>query len=372
MRFRTFKIARLFGIPIIVDFTWLPVVALHIWLASSVYLPRQTGYTFTTLEYYVFGVIMSVLLFASIVAHELAHALAARLERVQIVNIQLHVFGGWTRLVGEPSTPLGEFRIAVAGPSASFVVGLGFFICLALVEWLPNFGYKPMIERMFVYLFIGNLVLAMFNLLPGLPLDGGRALRAWLWHRSGDIVQATKTSKRMGIAIAYMLSSFGLFSAAWWGDYLSGAWLVVVGFFLYNVARANDRQQVAWTESLREPGTIGERMSAPAVGVPPDVTIDDFIERVLSSHRHTTFPVMRDGRLHGIVSLERMRSVPKEAWSRTLIREVMEPVNETLFISSRASVPYAVNKLSKSGIGHLAVVDNEGLVVGYVSRADLH
>lgn len=368
MRFRTFKIARLFGIPIIVDLTWLPVVALHIWLASSVYLPRQTGHTFTTLEYYVFGVIMSVLLFGSIVAHELAHALAARLERVEIIDIQLHVFGGWTRLVGEPSTPLGEFRIAVAGPSASFVVGLAFFICLALVEWLPHFEYKPMIERMFVYLFIGNLVLAMFNLLPGLPLDGGRALRAWLWHRSGNITQATKTSKRMGIAIAYMLSSFGLFSAAYWGDYLSGAWLVVVGFFLYNVARANERRAAA----VRVRGTIGELMSAPPVGVPPDVTIDDFIERVLSSHRHTTFPVMRDGRLHGIVSLERLRAVPKDVWSRTLIREVMEPVNDTLFISSRASVPHAVHKLSKSAIGRLAVVDNEGLVVGYVSQADLH
>jgi Zn-dependent protease len=204
---------------------------------------------------------MSALLFGSIVAHELAHAFAARLEGVQIIDIQLHIFGGWTRLAGEPSTPLGEFRIAVAGPSASFVVSLAFFICLALAEWLPLFDLKLMIERMFVYLFIGNLVLAMFNLLPGLPLDGGRALRAWLWHRNGDVVQATKTSKRMGIAIAYMLSSFGLFSAVWWGDYLSGAWLVVVGFFLHNVARANDRHRVSVKSSATETG-LDTRLNA--------------------------------------------------------------------------------------------------------------
>ena len=390
MRFRTFQIARLFRIPIIIDFTWIPVVLLHVWLASAIYLPRQTGHAFTVTEYYLFGTLMSALLFSSIVAHELAHAVAARLEGVRIIDIQLHIFGGWTRLASEPPTPLGEFRIAVAGPSASFVVGLIFFLCLAVVEWLPVFSYRVMLERVFVYLFIGNLVLAMFNLLPGLPLDGGRALRAWLWHRNGDVMAATRTAKKMGTAIAYMLSSFGIFSAFWWGDYLTAVWLVIVGFFLRNVAEGDyrQRQKVAKAEAdakanangnensdahakWRVPGTVGEIMSSPPIGVAPETSIDDFIEQTLSEHRHTTFPVIKGGRLHGILSLSRVRPLPQSEWSRVTVKEVMEPVSDAQFVPVRSSIVHAEHKLNGGNLKHLAVVDGEGVVVGYLSGKDL-
>jgi Zn-dependent protease len=380
MRFRTFQIARLLGIPVIIDFSWIPVVLLHIWLASAIYLPRQTGHVFSLTEYYLFGTLMSALLFSSIVAHELAHAVAARLEGVRIYDIQLHIFGGWTRLASEPPTPLGEFRIAVAGPTASFVVGLAFFLCLAVVEWLPAFSYRVIFERVFVYLFIGNLVLAMFNLLPGLPLDGGRALRAWLWHRTGDVMAATRTAKRMGTAIAYMLSSFGIFSAFWWGDYLTAVWLVIVGFFLRNVAEGDyrHRQSVAQANasadvesSWRIPGTVGEIMSMPPIGVAPETSIDDFIEQTLSEHRHTTFPVVKGGRLHGILSLSRVRPVPQSEWSRVAVRDVMEPVSEAQFIPVRSSISHAKHKLNGGSLKHLAVVDADGVVVGYLSARDL-
>ncbi len=384
MRFRTFQIARLFGIPVIIDFSWIPVVLLHVWLASAIYLPRQTGHEFSVAEYYLFGTLMSALLFSSIVAHELAHALAARLEGVRIIDIQLHIFGGWTRLASEPPTPLGEFRIAVAGPTASFVVGLAFFLCLALVEWLPAFNHRIIFERVFVYLFIGNLVLAMFNLLPGLPLDGGRALRAWLWHRSGDVMAATRTSKKMGTAIAYMLSSFGIFSAFWWGDYLTAVWLVIVGFFLRNVAEGDYRQRQSVEKAnanapakddvelkWRVPGTVGEVMSTPPIGVAPETSIDDFIEQTLSEHRHTTFPVIKGGRLHGILSLSRVRPVPQSEWSRVAVGDLMEPVSEAQFVPVRSSISHAEHKLNGGSLKHLAVVDPDGVVVGYLSGRDL-
>ncbi len=383
MRFRNFKIARLFGIPVFAAYTWLPVVALHIWLASAYYLPRQTGFRFSTVEYYLYGALMTALLFASILAHELAHALMARVEGIGIRDIELHIFGGWTRLEGEPSRPLAELRIAVAGPSMSFLVGLLFLAGLLIVEWVgPLNPLQLPLREVFRYLFLGNLVLAMFNLLPGLPLDGGRALRAWLWHRSGDVMEATRIAKRMGIGIAYMLSSFGIFSALWWGDYLTGVWMLIVGFFIRNVAETDwrQRQQAMRAESTpatgedlrwRQAGTVGAVMSRPAVSVLPDRRIDEFIEETLTAHRHTSFPVAVEGRLHGILDLQRLRQLPKEQWEHAAVREVMEPVSDELFIPVQASLAHAAHKLKMSPIGRLAVVDHEGRLVGYLSKKDL-
>lgn len=377
MRFRTFQLARLFGIPVIIDYSWLPVVGLHVWLASGFYLPQLTGGELPAWQYYLCGTLMTVLLFASILAHELAHALMARLEGVKIYDIQLHIFGGWTRLASEPSTPLAEMRIAVAGPAMSFIVGIIFMICVPLSHLLVSSTTLPLRES-FRYLFLGNLVLAMFNLLPGLPLDGGRALRAWLWHRKGDVLEASRLAKQMGVGIAYMLSSFGLFSAFWWGDYLTAVWMIIVGFFLKNVAESDYRhRQRAHAAEQRErklwrvEGTVGSVMTAPAVSISPDSRLSEFIDRTLAEHRHTTFPVARDGRLYGMLSLERLRRVPREEWERILVRDVMEPVSEDQFITVRASLEHAERKLKESPVGNLAVVDTDGLLVGYLGPGDL-
>jgi Zn-dependent protease len=220
MRFRQFQLAQIAGIPVMIDYRWLIVAGLHVWLASGFYLPRQVA--LPAWQYWVFGALMTALLFASILAHELSHALVARLEGIQIHDIQLHIFGGWTRLANEPRTPLAELRVAIAGPVSSFLLGLLFLVCLELAQWsvpdLPAYRLLRLpLREMLRYLFLGNLVLAMFNLMPGLPLDGGRALRALLWHRRKDILAATETAKRMGVALSYMLISYGLYRVIrWW------------------------------------------------------------------------------------------------------------------------------------------------------------
>ncbi len=383
MRFRPFKIARLFGIPVYADYTWLPVVLLHVWLASAFYLPRQTGSQLHIWEYYAFGSLMTLLLFASILAHEFAHALMARIEGIGIRDIQLHIFGGWTRLEGEPRKPLSELKIAVAGPSMSFLIGLLFLILLLTVEWVgPRSPIYPPLRETFRYLFLGNLVLAMFNLLPGLPLDGGRAMRAWLWHRSGDVMESTRLATRLGVGIAYMISSFGIFSALWWNDYLTGVWMVIVGFFIKNVAESDWRQrQQAMQESAiegggddnrwRTPGTVGSVMSHPAITVEPDSKVSDFVDRVLAEYRHTSFPVSSNGRLYGILTLQQLRELPSEQWDEVLVREVMEPVRDELFIPVQASLKHAAHKIKMNDLGRLAVIDPDGNLVGYITASDL-
>ena len=384
MKFRKFQIARLFDISVFTDYTWLPIVALHIWLASSVYLPRQTGSQASVIEYYIAGTFMTALLFGSIIAHELAHAVMAKAEGLKVLDIELHVFGGWTRLETEPRTPMAELRIAVAGPSMSFVVGLFFFLLLFLVGFLEPSIWKFLFVEIFRYLFLGNFVLAMFNLLPGLPLDGGRAMRAWLWHRSGNVEEASRVARKLGIGISYMLSSFGIFSAVWWGEYLTGIWMLVVGFFIRNVAEGDRRgaREADWRHSgsaaerahehWRRPGTVGAVMSFPAVAVRPDFEVSRFIDEILTRHRHSTFPVAVDGRLHGMVDLRKLREVPREDWDGRLIRDVMEPVNEGLFVGVQASLDHAMRKLRASPSGHLAVLDPDGVLIGYLSGSDLN
>ncbi len=387
MQLRQFQIAKPFGIPLIIDVSWLPMAVLHVWLVSQFWLARGMGDWLPQWAYYVVGVVVTALFFLSILLHELSHALVARLEGIEIYDIQLHIFGGWARLVGEPRTALAELRVAIAGPASSFLLGVFFWLCLFIVQLFGarNDPASEVAASSFKYLLAANLTLAMFNLLPGLPLDGGRVLRAWLWHRRGDIVSATRTAKRFGVAIAYMLISYGIFLVAYdvfrgrlSQDFLAAAWLLLVGTFLMKAAEQDYRirvfqqaEQQQQTARWDIAGTVGSVMRTPPVSVLPDLRVSEFIDRILAKHRQTSFPVARDGRLHGMLLLQRLREVPKEEWEQVVVRDVMEPIDESHFVTVRASIEHATRKLKSNQIGQLAVIDSEGLLVGYLCETDL-
>jgi Zn-dependent protease/CBS domain-containing protein len=385
MILRPFQLARISGIPLMIDYTWPLVFGLHFWLVAAFYLPLRSPYL-EVWEQVFFGLVMTALFFASIVLHELAHAFAAKVEGIRTLEIRLHVFGGWARLERESPTPMTDLRIALAGPAMSFLIGVFFVLCL-LATNSQAMRYSPW-RATFWYLAIGNLGLAVFNLIPGLPLDGGRALRAWLWHRSSDILAATRTATRLGVALSYMLISYGLFHAVWRRDFFSAVWIIIIGVFLKQAAEGIYRQQQAVTNfrsaatkssasaaasavSSAAPGTVGAVMHTPPVTVAPDLSVSEFIERVLDRHRQTGFPVARDGRLYGVLSLEKLKELPREAWARTTVGEVMLPVDDSLFVTARASVEHAAVKLRASRLSHLAVIDGDGLLVGHLSDADL-
>jgi Zn-dependent protease len=394
LRFPQFQIARLFGIPLIIDYSWLPMAVLHVWLVAEFWLARGMGTWLPQWAYFVIGTLVTALFFASILIHELAHALIARLEGIEIYDIQLHIFGGWARLVGEPRTALAELRVAIAGPASSFLLAVLFWLCLFVVQQLGahNDPAAEAAASSFKYLAAANLTLAMFNLLPGLPLDGGRALRAWLWHRRKDVLSATRTAKRCGIAIAYMLISYGMFligsgllRGTLWRDVLAASWLLVVGVFLMRAAEQDYRfrvEQRAYEDEAQRlqaqasaqwnvAGTVGAVMRTPVISVAPELKVSEFIDQVLVEHRQTIFPVAREGRLHGMLALERLRDLPQAEWERRLIREVMEPVDETQFVTVRASLDHAVHKLKASPLGQLAVLDSDGFLVGCLSPAEV-
>ncbi len=394
MRFPQFQLARLFGIPLIIDYSWLPMAALHVWLVAEFWLARELGAWLPQWAYFVIGTLVTALFFASILLHELAHALIARLEGLEIYDIQLHIFGGWARLVGEPRTAMAELRIALAGPASSLLLAALFWLGLCAVQLLGarNDPAAAAAASSFKYLAAANLTLALFNLLPGLPLDGGRALRAWLWHRRKDVLSATRTAKRCGLAIAYMLIAYGLFllgsgllSGTLWRAVLAASWLLVVGVFLRNAAEQDYRfrvEQRAHEDELNRlhaqatarwnvAGTVGAVMRTPVVSIPPELKVSEFIDQVLAAHRQTIFPVAHAGRLHGMLALERLRAVPKAEWERRLIRDVMEPVDETQFVTVCASLAHAAYKLKANPHSQLAVLDSDGLLVGCLSETEL-
>jgi Zn-dependent protease/predicted transcriptional regulator len=389
MRIKQFQLGRIFGIPLIIDYSWLPIAALHIWVVSRIWMAREVYPPLPIWHNLIIGTAITALFFASVLIHELSHAFVAKMEGLSIQDIQLHIFGGWARLIGDPPTPMAELRIAVAGPVSSFLLAVFFWLWLFLAERLSAGSIVAQAAgAALFYLAAANLFLAMFNLLPGLPLDGGRVLRAILWQKRKDILSATRTTMKLGVWLAYVLIAYGLFLCAFaalnggsWQDYMGAVWLPIVGVFLKSAAendyRYRERQsageQIQRDESRRwkVSGTVGAIMRSPAVSVSPELSIAEFIDKILTAHRHTHFPVAREGRLHGVLSLDRLREEPKEKWERMTVAEVMKPIDESLFITVRASIDHARRKLNVNPLGFLAVIDQDGLLIGHIIAKDL-
>jgi Zn-dependent protease/predicted transcriptional regulator len=392
MRLKQFQLGRIFGIPLVIDYSWLPIAALHIWAVSRFWMVAEVHPPLPIWHNLIIGTVITALFFASVLIHELSHAFVARMEGLSIQDIQLHIFGGWARLIGDPPTPMAEFRIAVAGPVSSFLLAVFFWLWLFVAERLSagSTAAQAAAAALF-YLAAANLFLAMFNMLPGLPLDGGRVLRAILWQKRKDILSATRTTMKLGVWLAYLLIAYGLFLVVdavlnspgreMWKEFMGAGWLLVLGVFLRSAA-VNDyryRERQSAGEQIRRDegkrwkvgGTVGAIMRSPAISVSPELSVAEFIDKILAAHRHTHFPVAREGRLHGILSLDRLRKEPKEKWERMTIAEVMKPIDESLFITVRASIDHARRKLSMNRLGFLAVVDQDGFLIGHLNAKDL-
>lgn len=377
-RLRPFQLARLRGIPLMVDYTWVFVVLIYFWLGSQIYLVQQVGRIGLT-EALVFGGLFTVLMFASIVIHELAHAFVAEQEGIRTLEIRLHIFGGYARLAGEPKTALAELRIAIAGPVASFLLGAFFMVCVIVTQFFSAEFVHVSLRELFLWLFRGNVALAMFNLIPGLPLDGGRVLRAFLWHRSKDILAATLVAKRLGVALSYMLASYGIYRAIWYRDPFVAVLMITLAFILKKAAEEDYRFRKLQSDYTKETGinvsemlgTVATVMKQSPVTVPPTMRVSEFIDGILAKHRQTYFPVAHDGRLYGLLALEKLRAVPEGNWETTIVRDVMQPVDDSLFIPMKASIEHAAKKLKASPLNYLAVIDNDGILVGSLSAAEL-
>ncbi len=352
-------VARVYGIPVRIDYRWFFVFALSVWLVASNLRHGTSGIPATSSAMAWFlGIVTTLALFLSVFGHELSHALMGRAEGIEIEEIVLHPFGGLARLRSEPENPRAEFRIAIAGPAASFLFALLGFGAMVIA----NMGGYSTTAAVFFFLWFGNLLLAVFNLFPGYPLDGGRILRAFLWQRSGNIAEATRIAGRCGQLIAWALICVGVLIAIQRRDLFTGLWTVLIGLFLLDAASSVVRH--ASTSKQR---TVADAMIAPAT-IAPDVLISHFVDSILPRYRQTSFPVAHEGRLHGILSLEDLKQLPRERWRTTRAREVMRPIAPAFFVEESVPMSRANDMMQRNGLGSLAVIDGAGNLVGFLQR----
>ena len=364
---RQILIARVYGIPVRIDYRWFIVFAMSVALiAANVRKYPLQLFKFTLpatgdAVAWTLGVVTTLGLFLSVFGHELSHALMGRTEGIEIEEIVLHPFGGLARLKTQPENPKAEFRIAVAGPAASFLFSLVAFGGMVLTSTLHfDFG-----TAFFFFIGAGNLLLAVFNLFPGYPLDGGRVLRAIIWKRSGNIRDATRIAGFCGQLMSLVLIAFGIYMvlAPTFHAYFMGLWSVLVGVFLLGAANSVVR-------STRESATVAQAMSPP-IAIEPDLPITRFVDEILPLHRHVTFPVAHDRRLLGILSLEDLKKIPREKWRGVRARQVMRTVDAQLFVPENATIESVNDLLEHNGVGAVGVVNGTGELVGFLRRGRL-
>jgi Zn-dependent protease/CBS domain-containing protein len=363
---RRITVTRIHGIPVRIDFRWFIVFFLSVWLIAvnlshgGIWVMQGQLLPVGVPAAWVLGIVTTLGLFLSVLGHELSHALMARAEGIEIDEIVLHPFGGLARLRNEPNSPGAEFRIAVAGPAASFVFAVVGFLLMYLARVVD---YR-IIAGILGLISLGNLLLAVFNLFPGYPLDGGRVLRALLWRRTGDIKEATRMAGICGMLIAAILIIFGIYMAIApnFRSYFMGLWSVLVGLFLFDAAYS-----VVKHSRQRMRHVVSEAMSAP-FSIEPDTLISQLIDSILPLHRQTAFPVALQQRLHGMLSLEDLKSLPREKWHQTRARDVMRPIASRFFVGPNATLDSARDLMSKNGIGSVAVVGKNGELVGFLQN----
>ncbi len=304
-----------------------------------------------------FGVLTTLVFFASIFLHELSHAFIARMEGIDVMEIVLHPFGGLARFRHEPDTPRAEFRIAIAGPAASFLLALVFF---ALMLAANRLGEGNILSPLCFLLFLLNFLIAVFNMFPGYPLDGGRVLRAYLWARGTDLNDATVLTGRFGKVIGVVMVVFGLFVAVVQAQFFMGLWTILIGIFLYDSA-SGIIKQVRELDNL----IVEDVMKLPN-SIAPGITVLNFVDTILPVYRQTVFLVAKDHQLYGILALEDLKLLPRDEWKTTEIKSVMRPITTEFFVESNFLLRDAKELMRHNGLGALGVIDSNGNLVGFM------
>jgi Zn-dependent protease len=360
---RPIPLLKLAGFQVGLDWSWLILAVLITWtLSSGVFPAYYPG--LTPAAYWSMGVIAALGLFASIILHELAHAIVARRYGLPIRRITLFIFGGVADMAAEPDRPAVEFWVAIAGPIASCLIALVSWI---LLQAASGVGAGVPVVGVFAYLATINVVLAVFNLVPAFPLDGGRMLRAILWSWQGSLRRATRIASAIGGGFGLLLIVLGVWRVLI-GDFVGGMWWFLIGLFVRFAAQAS-YQQVLMREGLRGV-PVRKIMAANPVAVPPDITIAQLIDDYVYRHHHSMFPVVENGRLIGCVGMHDIKRQPRERWAATAVTEIMQPCSAATAISPDMDAMEALSTMSRTQNTRLLVTEGDRLV-GVVTVRDV-
>lgn len=354
-------IGKYFGIPVKLHWSWFIIFGIVTWALAAGYLPSLYD-DWSDAAYWGVGAATSILFFASVLAHELAHSLVARAAGMTISGITLFALGGVSQLTEEPQSPKIEFRMAIAGPGTSLLLGgifLGtYFVTRESIEILAGLTF---------WLGYINVALAIFNMIPGFPLDGGRVLRSILWWRSGNLRTSTRTATTLGRGIGYFFIFGGIFLIFWgWPEWLfQGLLIAMIGWILENAALGSYRQ-VALHDMLSG-HKVKEVMSSECTMIPAGTTVERLVnEHILSSGRRC-FPVTDDGRVLGLITVHNVKVVPREQWANRTVKEAMTPLDKVKQVKPDEDLTSVMQLLTDEDVNQLLVVDKDK-VIGMVGR----
>jgi Zn-dependent protease/CBS domain-containing protein len=335
----------------------LIILVLLSWSLAVGWFPTlYPGWTRAT--YWLVGIIAALLLFVSVLAHELAHSLVARARGLPVTSITLFIFGGVSNLEREPTSAGSEFQVAVVGPLTSLLIG---GICWAVGMLLPR---GTPVRAVLVYLGITNVLLGAFNLIPGFPLDGGRVLRSIIWAATGSLRRATRWAAGVGEVIAYLFILWGVvqfFS----GSTLGGIWIVFIGWFLLHAARtANDQ---ATLQAMFRGVPVDRVMQPNPVTIDPSASVERLVRDAMLPQGLRAVPVVEDDRLVGLVTLHNVRHVARERWETTPVREAMVPLDRLRVVSPAQSLNDVLPQMTRWDVNQVPVVQ-DGRLVGLLTR----
>ncbi|WP_343574784.1 site-2 protease family protein [Mycobacterium sp.] len=360
---RGIPIGRIAGFPVKLDWGVLVILWLFTWSLASTLPTTAAG--FSTRTYWVAGACGAAVLLASLLAHELAHAIVARRSGVKVLDVTLWLFGGVTRLGGQATTPGTALRIAIAGPATSLLLAALF---AATAMEFRILGTGPVVVAVAWWLAGINALLGLVNLLPGAPLDGGQVLRAWLWRRHGDPDRAALGAARAGRVLAYTLIALGLLEFLA-GAMVAGIWLAFIGWFIFTAAHT-DEVQVMTRDALAGV-RVADAMTANPHSAPAWVTVQDFIDRYLLGDRHSAYPVKDDeGSVTGLVTLNELRHVAPGSRATTLVGDIAVRLDHVTIATPDEPITTLLARLA-AGHGHRALVVDGGRIVGIVTATDL-
>lgn len=355
----SWQIMKVGGIPLKLHFSWFVVFGLITWALATQYFP-QVAPELPQVTNWLRGAVAALLLFISVIIHELSHSFVARHYKLPIVDITLFIFGGVAQMKKEPSEPKVELYMALAGPFSSYILALLFFLFYKVI------GAYPGLKAISFYLFQINLILGTFNLIPGFPMDGGRLLRALLWKRSGDYLSATRKASKTGQHIALFFIFFGIFSL--FAGYLGSIWFLLIGWFLYTAAQSTYQQ--ATVKGILSGVKVRDVMVTDVVSVSSDTPVSKLVDDYFLKYGFNGFPVVEGERVVGVVSLKEIKGLPKDKWPYTKTADVMQPFDRSSMASEDEGVSVTLERMLQENRGRLVVI-RDGRLAGLITRSGI-
>jgi len=353
------RIGKILGIPIYLHSTWVFIFAAITYIIASQF--KQEHPLWSDTQHWTVGVLTSLLFFASVLFHELSHSIVAQHYKIRVVSITLFLFGGLARIEREPSRAIQEFNIAIAGPLASGLLSSGFFGLTLL------FPYSQTVGALATWLCRTNAALALFNLLPGFPLDGGRIFRAIVWGATRNFDKATRVAGASGKMIAYAMILFGVWGVV--NGRVQMLWTVLIGWFILNAAQ-DSVAQLAIRETLAGL-SAADVMSKEVPTVPGHITLEEYSAEVLRTGRRYHL-VISDGRLVGMMNVHALNSIPRDEWAHNSVQAAMIPREKILWTSPEEPLLRLLERLLSADVNQMPVVsgtvDDAPQIVGIVTR----